>query len=144
MMNENQKVLSSKSEDAIIKKTVREFETGATRDIDTNKIDYEAILSPLVARRFGQFMREHALQKDGSMRPYDNWQKGIPFSSYIKSLSRHFQDLRMEHDGYQGDDPKGIEEALCAMLFNVQGYLHEWLKGRGYGARLTRELEEKK
>lgn len=105
---------------------MREFETGATRDTEEGKLDYEGFLSPLVLRRFGEYMHKHRVQADGTLRDSDNWQKGMPKDVYIKSGFRHFMDWWLEHRGYGGRE--GIEEALCALLFNVQGYLHEHLK----------------
>ena len=105
---------------------IRVFNTGATRDTDEGKHDYEGFLSPLVMRRFGEYMNKHRKQSDGSLRDSDNWQKGIPKDAYIKSAFRHFLDWWLEHRGYSGRE--NIEEALCALLFNVQGYLHEHLK----------------
>jgi hypothetical protein len=34
-------------------------------------------------------------------------------------------DWWMEHRGYSSRE--GVEEALCALMFNVMGYLHEIL-----------------
>ena len=68
----------------------QEFPTGATRDQDHDKPDYEGFLSPLVIERYGQYMHGHRLQLDGKLRPSDNWQKGIPLDKYMKSLWRHF------------------------------------------------------
>ena len=101
---------------------IRTFETGATRDIDTDKYDYEGFLSPLVMERFAKYMHQNRLQKDGSLRASDNWQKGIPLNVYIKSAWRHFMEWWKAHRSGRVD-----EEALCALLFNVQGYLHEVL-----------------
>lgn len=110
--------------------SVRTFETGATRDTDQGKPDYEGFLSPLVIRRFGEYMHKNRLQKDGSLRDGDNWQKGIPLTAYMKSGWRHFMEWWQSHrDSNRAIDQ---EEALCALLFNVQGYLHETLKTRGY------------
>ena len=110
---------------------VRTFTSGATRDTDTRKPDYEGFVSPLVIREFGRYMHEHRVQPDGSLRDSDNWQKGIPLDAYMKSLWRHFHDLWMLHRGFDVVDFDGnevdIEDALCACLFNVQGYLHETL-----------------
>ena len=39
--------------------TMRTFDTGATRDTNTDKPDYEGFLSPLVIERYGQFMMKH-------------------------------------------------------------------------------------
>lgn len=106
---------------------VRRFETGATRDQDTTKPDYEGFLSPLVIEAFGHYMHRHRHQSDGSLRASDNWQRGIPPDAYLKSAWRHFMDWWSLHRGREGTDAD-LEEALCALLFNVQGYLHELLK----------------
>jgi hypothetical protein len=105
---------------------MRKFNTGATRDTDIGKYDYEGFYSPLVIKRFGQYMDKHRKQADGKLRDSDNWQRGIPKDAYIKSAWRHFLDWWMEHRGYKSRE--GIEDALCALLFNVQGYLFEILK----------------
>lgn len=106
--------------------TVRTFETGATRDTEEGKLDYEGFLSPLVLERYARYMDKHRQQSDGSLRDSDNWQKGIPLSAYMKSGWRHFFDWWMEHRGIPSRE--GLEDALCALLFNVMGYLHETLK----------------
>ena len=105
---------------------MRTFETGATRNDDSSKYDYEAFLSPIVLERFAQYMHKHRMQADGKLRDGDNWQNGIPRKSYMKSGYRHFHDWWLEHRGYPSRE--GLEEALCALLFNVQGYLLEVLK----------------
>ena len=101
----------------------RTFDTGATRDTAEEKYDYEGFLSPLVINRFGEYMHKHRLQSDGTLRDSDNWQKGIPKDVY-------FMDLWDLHRN--GTDDKATERftegALCALLFNVMGYLHEHLK----------------
>lgn len=104
---------------------VRTFETGATRNLDAGKHDYEAYLSPLVIRRYGEYMAKHAVQADGTVRPGDNWQKGIPLDSFASSGWRHFMDWWLEHRGHESRE--GLEEALCGLLFNAMGYLHETL-----------------
>ena len=109
---------------------VRTFQTGATRDGDEGKLDFEGFLSPLVLHRFGEYMHQHRRQTDGSLRDSDNWQKGVPLDSYVKSAFRHMLDWWLAHRGNQPKET--VEEALCALLFNVQGYLHETLKQRGY------------
>lgn len=105
---------------------MREFTTGATRDSDENKLDYEGFYHPLVMERFAQYMHKHRIQADGKLRDSDNWQKGIPKDAYMKSGYRHFFDWWKEHRSVETQD--GLEEALCALLFNVQGYLFEILK----------------
>ncbi len=105
---------------------IRRFETGATRDQDVDKIDYEGFLSPIVLERFGQYMLKHQIQSNGDKRMSDNWQKGIPKDAYIKSAWRHFHDWWMEHRDYKSRE--GIEDALMGLLFNVMGYTYEILK----------------
>jgi hypothetical protein len=115
---------------------MRQFETGATRDTDINKFDYEGFLSPLVLERFGRYMHQHRKQADGSLRDSDNWQKGIPKAQYVKSLIRHTIDFWKLWRGYQAVDnygPVTIEDVACAILFNVQGFLHETLKEQSDG-----------
>lgn len=109
---------------------MRQFKTGATRSPDTQP-NYEGFLSPLVIQRFGEYMHRHRVQADGKLRAADNWQKGISRDSYLESGWRHFLDWWLAHRGYASRD--GIEDALCGLLFNVQGYLHEHLKRRRYG-----------
>lgn len=103
---------------------VRTFDTGATRDTEHGKLDYEGFLSPLVLKRFAEYMHDHRTQKDGTLRDSDNWQKGIPRDAYMKSGWRHFMDWWAAHRGVGEVDP---ETALCALIFNAMGYLHELL-----------------
>lgn len=110
---------------------IRTFDTGATRDTDTGKYDYEGFLSPLVLERFGQYMHKNRVQKDGSLRASDNWQKGIPLDAYMKSAFRHFMEWWMAHRLWRGTT-EVLEDALCAVIFNASGYLHELLKKRGF------------
>ena len=116
---------------------MREFPGGATRDNDEDKPDFEGFLSPTVIVRYGEYMSKHRVQVDGNVRDSDNWQKGIPLDQYLKSLLRHLVDVWQMHrdpepkyisdlDNSEVDD---MEEALCAILFNASGYLHEYLKG---------------
>lgn len=105
---------------------MRVFESGATRDDDDDKLDYEGFLSPLVLERYCVYMHKHRIQADGKLRNSDNWQKGLTKSAYAKSMWRHFMDFWMEHRGYSSRE--GIQDALCALLFNASGYLHELLK----------------
>lgn len=107
---------------------MREFSTGATRDNEENKNDYEGFLSPLVIRAYGDYMHKHRKQADGKLRASDNWQKGIPREAYISSAWRHFLDWWLEHRGHRSRE--GLKDALCGLLFNVMGYLHEVLKDK--------------
>lgn len=110
---------------------VRTFDSGANRSSDDGKPDFEGFLSPLVLERYGEYMHKHRQLPDGNLRSSDNWQKGIPQDAYIKSGWRHFMDWWGGHRGLKGlREP--LEDSLCALLFNVTGYLHEVLKQRGY------------
>jgi len=105
---------------------MREFETGATRDNEEGKLGYEGFLSPIVLKRFATYMHRHRLQADGELRSADNWQQGIPLTAYMESGFRHFMDWWLEHRG--GESRDGLEDALCGLMFNVQGYLFEILQ----------------
>ena len=109
---------------------MRVFETGATRNVDDSRYDYEGFLSPLVLERYAQFMHKNRVQADGTVRDSDNWQKGIPKTAYMKSGFRHFMEWWSCHRMI-ALTPVGrekLEEALCALMFNVMGFLHEHLK----------------
>ncbi len=108
----------------------RRFNTGATRDTEEKKFDFEGFLSPLAVERYGEYMDRHRTMNDGTTRESDNWQKGIPLDAYMKSLIRHVQDCHLEHRGYKSRED--MENALCGVLFNAFGYLYEILKIRGY------------
>lgn len=114
--------------------SVRKFETGATRSPE-NMIVPSGFLSAPALMAFCTYMAKHRIQSDGQLRAPDNWKKGIPLSSYYESLIRHVIELmlRREPGGspfsmYPDERPTEIE-TLCAIMFNVQGMLHEMLKG---------------
>jgi hypothetical protein len=112
---------------------MRQFETGATRTADAGRDDPEGYLSPLVIDRYCEYMTKHRVQADGQLRASDNWQKGMPLATYMKGGWRHFMHWWTRHRGWPVRDTKAaadIEEDLCALLFNVQGYLHELVKRR--------------
>ena len=108
--------------------TMRTFPTGATRNVDEDEFDFEGFLSPFVLKAYAKYMHKHRLQADGTRRDSDNWQKGIAFDSYMKSGWRHFLDWWGEHRRI--GSRHGLEEALCGLLFNVMGYLHELEKNK--------------
>lgn len=113
---------------------MRKFKTGATRADDTLKINPEAALSPLALRRYCEYILANRKTADGELRPDDNWQKGIPRKSYMESLFRHFLDAWEISRGYKHGD---IEDALCGAWFNLQGYLHESVKGNRVFGSIT-------
>ena len=109
---------------------MRTFSSGATRDSDDGKLDFEGFFSPLALRAFAEYMHANRVQTDGNVRASDNWQKGIPLDAYMKSMWRHFfavwSTYRDEID--TGSTKNEQVQNLCALLFNVQGMLHEILK----------------
>jgi len=124
---------------------VKAFDSGATRSADDGKNDYEGFLSFPALEEFGDYMTRHRVQPNGALRESDNWQKGIPITSYIKSLVRHALELWGLHRGHisrrlQKEYPAAAglrnmdflkRETACACFFNIQGFLHETLKGTG-------------
>lgn len=116
---------SSRGPDAV--RVPRRFDTGATRDTDVDKLDYEGFEHPSVMRRFAEYMHENRRMRDGSFRDSDNWQKGIPITQYMKSLLRHTFEVWA---WVRGDNTIDIERALCAVRFNVNGMLFEILGSR--------------
>jgi len=111
--------------------TLRSFNTGATRDTGEGKLDFEGFLSPAVLKQFAKFMNMNRLQSDGELRDSDNWQNGIPTDVYMKSGYRHFFEWWEFHRQIDHRDRDGMIEgigAMCGLMFNVMGYLHEWLK----------------
>lgn len=112
---------------------IRKFDTGATRNAEEGKLDFEGFLSPLVLERYAKYMDSHRRLPDGSLRDSDNWQCGIPLPVYMKSAWRHFFDLWREHRGIA--TPDGLENDACALLFNISGYLHEHLKASANTSR---------
>lgn len=110
---------------------IRTFNSGATRDSEQGKLDYDGFLSPLVLRRFAEYMHEHRMQSNGELRDSDNWQKGIPLTAYMKSAWRHFVDWWGHHRAnYLQVSNESIEDTLCAVIFNASGYLHELLRSK--------------
>ncbi|PWT80208.1 MAG: hypothetical protein C5B44_05735 [Acidobacteria bacterium] len=116
---------------------MRQFESGATRDSDVEKFDYEGFFSPLVLERRARYMHKHRKQADGKLRDSDNWQRGIPLTAYMKSGFRHFHDWWRFHRTFvlSGKPVSNfcfdlIEDSICALMFNCEGYLHELLKKR--------------
>jgi hypothetical protein len=104
---------------------MRKFSTGAIRDDDKNKINYEKGLSPLVLEAYGEFMRGNNMMPDGSYRDEGNWKKGFTKQSYMESKWRHFMTTWMIHDEFIEDPTCAkIIKSLCAELFNTMGYLH--------------------
>lgn len=107
---------------------MRHFPTGAVRDSDGGKLDFDGALAPEVVERFVIYMHKHCQLADGALRDSDDWQRGIPVVVYRKSLWRHFFDCWKR--GRNGETGEAIEDALCAVIFNASGWLLELIKSR--------------
>ena len=112
---------------------IRKFDTGATRDTDEGKYDYEAFLSPAVLERYAQYMHKNRIQTDGGLRAGDNWQNlfGPDHKSIcMKSAWRHFMGWWKYHRGTDSPwaDDINMEESLCAVIFNASAYLFALLE----------------
>jgi hypothetical protein len=104
----------------------RVFETGATRDANDDKLQYEGFDNPLVTKRFAQYMHKNRHMKDGTMRDPDNWQNLFGekhFQVCIESLTRHVEDLKLHHRGYSDEAVEELEDSICGILFNAKAYL---------------------
>lgn len=109
-------------------KGIRTFTTGANRNSDEGKLDFEGFLSPAVLEVYAEYMNRNRTLEDGSIRDSDNWQKGIPQDAYMKSMFRHFIDVWKDHRGLQTQEDEITN--LCALLFNVSGMLFEKLRDK--------------
>lgn len=108
---------------------IRTFDTGATRDTNEDKLDFEGFLSPIVLKKFAIYMNKHRKQSDGTLRESDNWQKLFGKDHYtvcMKSLLDHIMDLWLEHRGFKSRD--GIEDALMGSLFNIMAYAYKYFQ----------------
>jgi hypothetical protein len=106
----------------------RVFETGATRDTDDGKLDYEGFIAPEVWEEFAKYMHECRLRNippGEQIRSSDNWRKGIPQSAYMKSMIRHVMEAWKNWKLGTVDI-----KVFLAILFNVQGMVFEELKKR--------------
>jgi len=110
---------------------IREFPTGSTRDTDENKLNYIKALSPIVMKKYVEYLGKHRQLSDGSVRDWDNWKQGIDKQTYLESQDRHHRAVWMLHRGYSVEDNHGsvtLEDSLCGVIFNAMGYLYEVLK----------------
>jgi len=104
-------------------KKMREFQGGATRDTNADKLDYEGFNNPLVDRCYAEYLNKHRQTANG-LRGSDNWQSLFGeehFNVCMKSLCRHVVDARLAHRGYESEQP--IIDSLNAVIFNAKAYL---------------------
>lgn len=125
--SDSQQVTERKTDNSNGLRSGRQFESGAYRDGDEDKLDFEGFFSPIVLNRCAQYLHKHRLQSNGCMRDSDNWQLGMEPAVYMKSAARHFMDWWALHDGYVIRE-EDVQEAICGVIFNAMGYLFEQLK----------------
>lgn len=116
---------------------IRKFGTGATRDTDKGKLDYEGFFSPLVLKAYAEYLNKHRTLPNGDLRDSDNWQGMFGdkhFDVCMKSLLRHVMDLWLMHDGFKPRMEKGqyasVDDALGGIIFNAMAYWFKLLKDR--------------
>lgn len=101
---------------------MREFDGGATRDDDDDKLDFEGFLNPFVLESFAKYMHRNRQTANG-VRNSDNWQAGsIPPEVYIKSAWRHFHHWWKLHRQHEMVDREEALDAINGVLFNAMGY----------------------
>ena len=106
---------------------IRTVATGANRDSDAGKLSYAKGLSSQVLQRYLEYLDQHRVMKDGSLRDWDNWKQGMPIEWYSDSLSRHVHDAIRASQGLPVPENASLEDLLCAVIFNAQGWLFELL-----------------
>lgn len=138
---------------------IRTMDSGATRTSDKGKFNYEGFFNPGIMAVYANYLNKHRVQADGKLRDADNWQKGMPLEVYMESAIRHLIDAWAHHRGYVvckeiTDDKrekthyvipgnstatglgKGFTrvdpyDSLCAILFNINGYILEMIRKKG-------------
>lgn len=99
-------------------KNIRNFKTGAKRDVDNGKPNFVESISWLAWGRFAKYMKMAAVKYGEG-----NWIKGIPLEEYEKSLMRHIH--KYFSNKYNGDRQELDIDHLSAAMFNLQGIIHE-------------------
>lgn len=132
---------------------IRQFSTGANRNSDNGKLDYEGFNSPLVEKAYAEYLNRHRTLSDGTLRDSDNWQKLFGdkhFDVCMKSGLRHVVDVWLFHRGFPEETVAYTEvtrfenptkpftiderislaqkEALCGGIFNLKAYLLKLLQ----------------
>lgn len=117
-------------------KKIRQFASGAIRDTSEGKLEYARFNSPLVMKRYAEYMDLHRKQSDGNLREPDNWMNLFGDNHEdvcLDSLMRHLMDVWLINKGFPNEAREDIESALCAILFNVNAYLFKILLDKQKG-----------
>jgi|SRR5215469_2820745 len=103
-----------------MRELMRRFASGAARDTTEGKLDFDGSLSPYALEVYVDYLRRH---NSDVHRHEDNWKKGMPLSAFMKSAWRHLHAWWRSHYARHPDT-----DAICGVLFNAFGYLHECVK----------------
>ena len=87
----------------------RQFNTGAQRDVVTDKGRYD-LISPIMMERLAKLLQRGAEKYNDR-----NWEKGMPLSVYMDSGMRHLYKFLEGHRD---------EDHLIAAIWNLQALLH--------------------
>lgn len=105
----------------------RVFNTGATRDTNADKLAYDKGMSMQVLQAYMEYLGKHRVQKNGSLRDWDNWKQGIPPEVYRESMMRHTIDAVRKSKGLSLREEMPLKDLLSAVIFNASGWLFELL-----------------
>ena len=107
------------------RKQIREFNTGANRNVSEGKIDPSAAQCPRCFQLYCEYIKKNRKLVNGVVRSDDNWQKGFPPKETIKSLRRHTLDteLHLHGDGQHAEET--YDNALGGVIFNGFSLWHE-------------------
>ena len=105
---------------------VRTFATGAVRGTQQGKLDYEGYFTHRFFEGYGDYMERNSHLPDGTVRDSDNWQKGFPIESFVKSGWRHMVGWWKGHRTGKPD-----LDACYGVVFNAIGYIDQTLKEQG-------------
>lgn len=99
-------------------KKITKFKTGAIRDTQEGKVDFVETVSFTAHDRFARYMT-------GKKKKYGagNFKKGIPITSYEKSLLRHISIYF--RNKYENAKIEVNEDHEAAIRFNIDGIMHE-------------------
>ncbi len=99
---------------------IRHFPTGAVRG-SGGKLDFPEYISGHLLFRYAKYMQKNAVRYGAG-----NWRKSIPKGEYWRSLTRHYMMLFLEKT--EGVTLEPDTDHLAAMIFNIQGLIHEEAK----------------
>jgi hypothetical protein len=106
--------------------TVRTFETWATRDIDTGKLEYSDYINPLCDYSFANFMKWKQYI-NWTIRAWNNWQKWIPNESLLSSLVRHTEIIKLLYQGYRVFETKDRNDVIDLKVYKTDNEIeHSW------------------